>query len=271
MFSHREWSRKRYAENPDYREKRRASQRAYRESHKQELSERRRLKRQTDPAYREKQRAREREWRSKKRFKQVYGISLEDYHVMSARQRGACAICKRTSHERLSVDHCHATGKVRGLLCRKCNSGLAFYEDDQTRLLAAIAYLQASRREQTPQPSGGDMATDNIPFDGGKADKLMRDALLLALRRQAEDADGRKTDMLRLVADKLVDKAADGDMQAIKEILDRIDGRSAQSTTVDEGPQKVTIRWKDQRSSSTISPASSSSASTTGSSASPAS
>jgi hypothetical protein len=62
---------------------------------------------------------------------------------MLARQRGVCAICKR-SDQTLCVDHCHATGKVRGLLCAKCNSTLGFCDDDPKRLLAAIAYLQAS-------------------------------------------------------------------------------------------------------------------------------
>lgn len=114
------------------------------------MRERRRRKWQTDSAYREKQRARDREAQRKQRFKKVYGISLADYDVMLAQQGGACAICK-ISGAKLCVDHCHATGKVRGLLCAKCNSALGFCNDDPNHFLAAIAYLQAARgKEQAP-------------------------------------------------------------------------------------------------------------------------
>jgi len=66
---------------------------------------------------------------------------------------------------------------------------------------------------------------------GGKPDKLMRDALMVALKREAKDAEGKPTTKLALIADKLVDLAADGDVQAIKEIGDRVDGRPAQAIT----------------------------------------
>jgi hypothetical protein len=116
------------------------------------------------------------------------------------------------------------------------------------------------------------MADDDAPPDGGTTAGLMRAALMRALRRQIEDADGRMVDQLQLIANKLADKAEDGDMSAIKEVFDRMDGKSSQGTTAaDEGPKLVTIRWKDTNSSSTTSPASSSLHFTTGRSDSPAS
>ena len=136
MFSHSAWHKKRFAENAEYREKIRAAQRRYRQKHKEEMTERRRRKWQTDAAYREQQRARDREWKRRKRY-EVYGMSLADYEAMLERQRGACAICKK-SDEALCVDHCHACGKVRGLLCAKCNSALGFCNDSPEHLLAAM-------------------------------------------------------------------------------------------------------------------------------------
>jgi hypothetical protein len=116
------------------------------------------------------------------------------------------------------------------------------------------------------------MADDDAPPDGGTTAGLMCAALMRALRRQIEDADGRMVDQLQLIANRLADKAEDGDMSAIKEVFDRMDGKSSQGTTAaDEGPKLVTIRWKDTNSSSTTSPASSSLHFTTGRSDSPAS
>ena len=70
---------------------------------------------------------------------------------------------------------------------------------------------------------------------GAKPDKLMRDALILALNREAEDADGRPTKKLHLIARRLVDKAVDGDIAAIKEINDRVDGKATQPMEHDAG------------------------------------
>jgi len=63
---------------------------------------------------------------------------------MLARQRGLCAICKKSGRP-LLLDHCHSTGKVRGFLCAACNSGLGCYEDDPNIMRAATAYLEAAR------------------------------------------------------------------------------------------------------------------------------
>jgi hypothetical protein len=82
------------------------------------------------------------------RLKAVYGISEQKYAAMLADQAGVCAICKRpeTTMFRgkprpLSVDHSHKTGKVRGLLCGKCNSLLGFAEDEVETLRQAEKYL----------------------------------------------------------------------------------------------------------------------------------
>ena len=86
-----------------------------------------------------------------KRLAQVYGLSMEDYNAMQAHQGGACAICKQPPTARpLFVDHCHATGKVRGLLGHACNSSLGFMRDDHTRTSAATKYLlKATRDDET--------------------------------------------------------------------------------------------------------------------------
>lgn len=73
------------------------------------------------------------------------------------------------------------------------------------------------------------MAARNNPSKGGKPDKLMRDALILELKGEAADADGKPTQKLRLIARKLVDVAIGGDVAAIREVTDRVDGRPAQA------------------------------------------
>ncbi|WP_204042742.1 endonuclease VII domain-containing protein [Acrocarpospora phusangensis] len=74
-----------------------------------------------------------------------YGISLADYDQMLADQDFACAICDRAHNDEqgpLYVDHCHATGRVRGLLCRPCNTAIGHFEDNRQRLIQAAAYLE---------------------------------------------------------------------------------------------------------------------------------
>lgn len=79
------------------------------------------------------------------RLKSKYGITLADYNKMLWSQGGKCAICcvaEPTSSDPLHVDHCHATNKVRGLLCRSCNISLGNFRDDPAILEAAAAYLR---------------------------------------------------------------------------------------------------------------------------------
>lgn len=85
-----------------------------------------------------------------------FGITPEQYTAMHEAQGGKCAICaqpetlpnkKRAGARMLAVDHCHATGKVRALLCAACNTSLGQFKEDPALLRAAAAYLE---RYQVP-------------------------------------------------------------------------------------------------------------------------
>lgn len=75
-----------------------------------------------------------------------------ELHAMFKDQKGLCAICddpvslrqEGEAQRSAFVDHCHETGKIRGILCRRCNSGLGFFRDSPTTLERAIEYLEAS-------------------------------------------------------------------------------------------------------------------------------
>lgn len=77
-------------------------------------------------------------------LKRKYGITVEQYEEILQYQKGVCAICgkpPKEGHARLSVDHCHKTGLLRGLLCWLCNRLLGSFRDDKDRLKSAIEYL----------------------------------------------------------------------------------------------------------------------------------
>lgn len=76
-------------------------------------------------------------------LKHRYGITLDDFNKLMWKQQGKCAICRSEPEEgkNLHVDHCHETGKVRGLLCRKCNQALGLIEDEPEILERMSQYL----------------------------------------------------------------------------------------------------------------------------------
>ena len=76
-----------------------------------------------------------------------YGITLEQYDKMFEAQGNSCAICNgvNKSGRKLSVDHDHKTGKVRGLLCGKCNHGIGQFNDSVRLLQKVISYLRAAK------------------------------------------------------------------------------------------------------------------------------
>jgi len=78
------------------------------------------------------------------KLKARFGVTLEQYKTLLVKQNHACLICgvKDTELEhRLAIDHCHTTGKIRGLLCKQCNLGLGNFRDNQVYLRQAITYL----------------------------------------------------------------------------------------------------------------------------------
>lgn len=82
-------------------------------------------------------------WKSRDEIlKAKYSITEEIYDKILKKQEGKCAICKCHQHyQRLSVDHSHKTGQVRGLLCMHCNRALGHMFDSPLRLRSAADYI----------------------------------------------------------------------------------------------------------------------------------
>jgi len=82
-------------------------------------------------------------------LKSRYGLDYETYLELLESHNNVCGICKKPetaissygTPRRLTVDHCHETGRVRGLLCDNCNRGLGHLQDDVSILKSAIEYL----------------------------------------------------------------------------------------------------------------------------------
>lgn len=111
-------------------------------------------------------------------LQRYYGLTISEYAQMFADQNGLCAICKKPETAKLpgrktkkdqkavrdlSVDHCHKTGAVRGLLCNQCNHMLGAVDDNENVLLSAVEYLRFHRAkhlsegtsDMSPETSGG--------------------------------------------------------------------------------------------------------------------
>ena len=71
----------------------------------------------------------------------AYGLSPEEYIQRLDEQDNSCDICREPFDKTPHIDHDHATGEPRGLLCLKCNTGLGMFGDDSALLLAGGAYL----------------------------------------------------------------------------------------------------------------------------------
>lgn len=90
-----------------------------------------------------------------------YGINPTQFLILEQSQGGQCAICQNPQtgrFKRLVIDHCHRTGRVRGLLCSRCNLAIGSMKDDSELLLRAVRYLTDSAK-QSP---------DNTHNEGGQ-------------------------------------------------------------------------------------------------------
>lgn len=90
------------------------------------------------------------------RFKLRYGITEAEVDAMFAEQNGACGICKEAPAAH--VDHDHATGRVRGLLCFNCNQALGNFRDRGDLMLLAIHYLERGAAATNQRPPGATVA-----------------------------------------------------------------------------------------------------------------
>ncbi|QBP33246.1 endonuclease VII [Gordonia phage BrutonGaster] len=81
-----------------------------------------------------------RECDADRKLRERYGISLAEYKDLLDEQDGKCAICHTVA--KLHVDHCHVTGKKRGLLCSQCNTAIGLLKEDLNLLSRAAEYLE---------------------------------------------------------------------------------------------------------------------------------
>ncbi len=121
------------------------TRRAWRNANKDVVNEKKRALWANDLAssreYSRSRSAYAREWK----LKSFYGMTAEDYQRMHDKQAGKCAICGRTENNgrNFSVDHCHRTNKVRGLLCNRCNRAIGMFADNIEHMKAALFYLES--------------------------------------------------------------------------------------------------------------------------------
>lgn len=121
---------------PKTKEEKRAYAKQYYQNNQERLKTEAREKRRQNP-----------EWS----LKYYHDLSLDEYNQLLAQQNNVCAICHNPQDivlngnvKRLYVDHCHITGKIRGLLCNNCNAGLGRFKDDPMKLINALFYLKQS-------------------------------------------------------------------------------------------------------------------------------
>lgn len=119
------------------------------QKNKIKLERKRRLSRVWKENNREWRRKYQRDWRNRnpgidKKYdlKRLYGITIEDLDKLKKKQKKICPICRRRRNIELVIDHCHKTGKVRGLLCRNCNRVLGLFKDKVQQFKRAVTYLE---------------------------------------------------------------------------------------------------------------------------------
>ncbi len=126
---------KAYTHQPHVRKKTAERNKAWREANSEH-------KKQYDKAYYQKHKERIIQQTRTYYLGKMYDLTPKEKKVLYASQYGKCAICERDySESELVVDHCHKTGKVRGLLCNPCNLAIGFLQDRPTMLYKAARYI----------------------------------------------------------------------------------------------------------------------------------
>lgn len=146
------------AANPDHFAEYR---KAYWDQNRERLLEHQRVKgreryKAKKPQYQERNR--------KARFKN-YGLDQHEYQDILDAQGGGCAICTASPRVRtMAIDHDHQTGKVRGILCRQCNTALGLLGDNPERIMEAADYLTRSLSGATSTTNSGQSSDTSTPL-----------------------------------------------------------------------------------------------------------
>lgn len=260
------YDKERYANDPHYRGVRQKAARRYRAANKLEINARKRASYAADPRPPDVAR---RNWLS-----QTYGITPEIYEAMVARQKGLCVLCRRRPVKRLQVDHSHDTRKLRQLLCLGCNTRLGSFGDDPDLMRTGADYLDIWRiihswrgpasikpipkkrsnkkKSNKGRPTSGrpnprkeenHMTSGITPRANNKVARLMRQAILRELQNPPSDPEAPAANGLEQIARSLVNKLAQGDASAIKELIERIDvKRSGVPKAMTASPPKHLMR-----------------------------
>ncbi|MBB4235016.1 endonuclease VII domain-containing protein [Rhizobium esperanzae] len=143
---------KRYICSPCWSARQRKYEMERRERVPDLLQKRKRAVKERKEGWSEERKEQDRRRTYSNQLRKNYGITIEDFDDMYDAQGGKCRICETTKPKGrggFHVDHCHATGAIRGLLCTSCNMMLGLVEDSVDRLNSAIAYLQAANDNKT--------------------------------------------------------------------------------------------------------------------------
>lgn len=121
----------------------REKHRRYYDTNQEVIAERKRSRRKENPDA-------SRTWKRRTRVKQ-YRLTLEEFDALLTGQGGVCAVCGNPPKlGNLHIDHCHETGRVRGLLCAGCNTSIGKLGDCAAGLRRAVAYLERHEQAVTP-------------------------------------------------------------------------------------------------------------------------
>jgi hypothetical protein len=180
LVYHRNWTANKRATDPVFKAREREASKRYEAAHPNrtpEQKERARLwmakRRSESPELRERGREYARKWGQnnkerrnlnlrKYRLLTKYGMTMADFDAMLTKQDGLCAICRvkmtppaspskaKEGKSSMTVDHCHSTGRVRGILCQTCNLALGMFKDSIVRVRYAVAYLEAFEEKDNP-------------------------------------------------------------------------------------------------------------------------
>lgn len=135
-----------------------ASSRAYHNANRDRVRERQRVWRENNPEKVQAKNSRRRDvaghvWYRDAQLQRMYGITAADYERMLEEQGGCCYLCgSPPKKQRLSVDHDHRTGKVRHLLCSRCNAALGWFESSPEFAMKVLDYSGVVNSLETPRP-----------------------------------------------------------------------------------------------------------------------